>query len=458
MTSKEAMARAQALREAGDWAGSARVLAPVVKGEPGNLAAAYYYGMALLEAGDPASARVQFDRLIRAGKHLAEAHYMMGRTQGELGETETARRHFESAHQLKPTPATLRSVANLAWMSSDFDRFHHVLSHAPAPLAVSAYGLLVEAEELDAASSAWTRLGAMQRTGVEAQFHRSQHMQKAGDGPASLAAAKIAFAGAPGVPTIVDALAVAELMCGNGQGALAAIAGIRQAQPDNQHWIAHEATALRILGDPRYAHLVDMDAHVRAHALPVPEGYDTIEAFNRDFVAALDAERSFSHHPIDQSLRIGVQTSQSLLQMNHPAVRAYIKALDGPIREYMREIGSAPDHPLTRRNTGNYRITGCWSVRLKPGGYHVSHVHPQGWISSAYYAEVPQETLSGKGRGGWIKFGEPPFVTQPKLEPEKWVQPRAGLLVLFPSYLWHGTQPIGEGAERVTAPFDAVPA
>jgi len=71
---------------------------------------------------------------------------------------------------------------------------------------------------------------------------------------------------------------------------------------------------------------------------------------------------------------------------------------------------------------------------------------------------VPAETASGEGKAGWLKFGEPPFKTQPELVPQKWVQPKPGLLVLFPSYLWHGTEPIGEGSERITAPFDVVPA
>lgn len=458
MMPAQAMEQAKALREAGNWAGSAAVLAPLIKTQPGNFAAVYYYGMALLEAGQPGEALRQFNRLVKAGKHLAQAHYMLGRAHSEVGDAAGARRHFEKSHALKPTPQTLRAVSNLAWMSSEFDRFHDVLTRAPEALKVAAYGLIVEAEELDAAETAWNRMPTSLRGGIEAQFHRSQHMQKAGEGQASLAAARIAYSGAPTAPAIVDALVVAELMCGDGQGALRAIAPLRAAQPNNQHWIAHEATALRILEDPRYEHLIRVDEHVRPHDLPVPEGYDTIEDFNRDFIAALDEERSFSHHPIDQSLRIGVQTTQSLMQMKHPVVQAYLRALDGPIRDYMDEIGNGPDHPLSRRNTGDYTITGCWSVRLKPGGYHVSHVHPEGWISSAYYASVPEETLSGEGHAGWIQFGQPPFRTTPELGPERWVQPRAGLLVLFPSYMWHGTHPIGDGAERITAPFDAVPA
>jgi hypothetical protein len=32
------------------------------------------------------------------------------------------------------------------------------------------------------------------------------------------------------------------------------------------------------------------------------------------------------------------------------------------------------------------------------------------------------------------------------------------LLVVFPSYMWHGTNPFRSSTERITAPFDFVPA
>ncbi|MEL7480360.1 MAG: putative 2OG-Fe(II) oxygenase [Pseudomonadota bacterium] len=47
--------------------------------------------------------------------------------------------------------------------------------------------------------------------------------------------------------------------------------------------------------------------------------------------------------------------------------------------------------------------------------------------------------------------------TEPALGPERWIQPKAGRLVLFPSFVWHGTEPIRDGSVRVTAPFDVVP-
>ena len=114
-----------------------------------------------------------------------------------------------------------------------------------------------------------------------------------------------------------------------------------------------------------------------------------------------------------------------------------------------------PNHPWSGRKTGNYKLTGCWSVKLKANGFHVNHLHPAGWISSAYYVSLPKVVSDAEGQQGWIKFGEPRWPT-PGCTVEKVVQPKAGRLVLFPSYMWHGTIPFSEG-ERMTAPFDAVP-
>ncbi|MFQ5610187.1 MAG: putative 2OG-Fe(II) oxygenase, partial [Woeseiaceae bacterium] len=143
--------------------------------------------------------------------------------------------------------------------------------------------------------------------------------------------------------------------------------------------------------------------------------------------------------------------------IDDPVISAYVDALDEPIRAYMQSVGTDDDHPLTSRNTGDYRIAGSWSVRLRGGGRHVNHVHPEGWISSAYYVSVPEDVDDDSLKADWIKFGEPPFECDPPAPPQKWIKPIAGTLVLFPSYLWHGTKPILDGSERVTAPFDAVP-
>jgi hypothetical protein len=40
---------------------------------------------------------------------------------------------------------------------------------------------------------------------------------------------------------------------------------------------------------------------------------------------------------------------------------------------------------------------------------------------------------------------------------DHFIRPQPGMLVLFPSYLWHGTVPFETGGRRLTAAFDVVP-
>jgi len=96
-------------------------------------------------------------------------------------------------------------------------------------------------------------------------------------------------------------------------------------------------------------------------------------------------------------------------------------------------------------------------VFLRPNGFHVDHVHPMGWISSAFYIDLPPEEPDNP-KAGWIKFGEPGVKTWPELGPEHYVKPEPGLLVMFPSYMWHGTVPFSTGGRRLTMAFDLRPA
>jgi uncharacterized protein (TIGR02466 family) len=170
----------------------------------------------------------------------------------------------------------------------------------------------------------------------------------------------------------------------------------------------------------------------------------------------LKDEHSYQHHPINQSLRHGSQSMHLLTGSSAPAIQAFFQAIDTPIREHMAKLGKGDD-PLRRRNTFDYRLQGAWSVRLRPGGFHRDHFHPDGWLSSAFYVETPDEALESDDRQGWIRFGKPPFATEPPMEPAHYVKPKRGRLVLFPSYMWHGTVPFTTDESRLTIAFDAVP-
>jgi len=87
------------------------------------------------------------------------------------------------------------------------------------------------------------------------------------------------------------------------------------------------------------------------------------------------------------------------------------------------------------------------------------HFHPQGWLSGCYYARIPERVeSSGDAHEGWIEFGRPayhlPHTKEPKL---RIVKPEEGLIVLFPSYMFHRTVPFESDDLRISFAFDVVP-
>jgi len=279
--------------------------------------------------------------------------------------------------------------------------------------------------------------------------------QEAGRYEEALGSGRAAVRENPDDSLLVDYVIDALMSLGRADEALPLINAARKRAPNNQWYIAIESTAARLLGDPRYEYLCDYDAMVRPYELEPPSGVANIEEFHKELLPALHERHKFHAHPLDQSLRMGTQTPRNLIGDPDPVIQGFIAMLEKPIAEYRASMKFDLKHPLGGRNHGKAVLTGCWSVRLQRGGFHVNHVHPEGWISSAYYAEVPAEVADEESKSGWIKFGEPRYPV-PGATPEKFVQPTPGRLVLFPSYMWHGTMPIHGDEPRMTVAFDVV--
>ncbi len=257
-------------------------------------------------------------------------------------------------------------------------------------------------------------------------------------------------------PALIE-LAAIRLAQGRGADALEAARLATTIAPLDQSTWGWLATAARATGDPVYPQLHDYERFVRPYRIETPQGWPSLEDYLADLERAMRDLHRFKVHPAEQSLREGTQTNVDFGQSDDPAIKAFFKAIDDPIRRYMDEVGRGDD-PLCSRNTGAYRIESSWSVLLKPNGFHVNHYHPMGWLSSAFYVRLPNEALNSEAREGWIKFGEPPFKTVPAQPPAHFVRPEHGLLVLFPSYMWHGTVPFTSAEDRLTIAFDVVPA
>lgn len=281
---------------------------------------------------------------------------------------------------------------------------------------------------------------------------------EAGEAAQALAHAQAAVRSAPASAAALGALCQAQFRSGRIEEAAETAGRFRAAAgPDDQLAVAVQATAWRLLGDPAYREVYDYERFVRVYRLPVPEGWSSLDAYLADFAAHLETQQRFRSHPFGQSTRNAGQTMHSLLHDPEPVVSAFFQAVGSVIDRYASEIGEGED-PLRRRNTGRWRFSGAWSVLQRAGGRHVDHVHPAGWLSSAFYVRAPEVAVASPDRQGWIKFGEPGIPLEHNPGPEHWVRPEPGLLVLFPSYMWHGTVPFTTDETRMTVAFDVVPA
>jgi Flp pilus assembly protein TadD len=253
-------------------------------------------------------------------------------------------------------------------------------------------------------------------------------------------------------------LAAALLGVGDPQAALRECETLQPQAPDDQYLIALQTTALRLLGDERYSQLCDYRNLVLPLPIEPPSPWRDVASFLADLTASLNRLHDPNGHALlFQSLRHGTETTQELTRSTDAAVRGLFQAFAAPIERYLEHVGKGTD-PLRRRNNGRWRFNGSWSVRLRNRGFHMSHVHPRGWISSAFYVELPDIMAEGRTDEGILSFGKPSILTTPSLEAEYSVRPTPGMLVLFPSYFWHGTIPFQSPQPRLTVAFDAVPA
>lgn len=386
-------------------------------------------GVALSNLGRLSDAEAAFADGVRKWPDHVELHKALANARWMLGSRDRFTQEFEAVVQSHPADTRLRLACADLLRRSDFRLrsealLREGLARSPEdPVLLQSLGVLLDEQDRTAEG-----LALLQR----------------------------ALARAPHVPQARANLVCALLRLGRGDEALREIEPLRKADPLNQEWICYETMALRQLGHPRYRELCDFDLMVRPYQLSAPAGFATIEAFNEALADSLHKLHVLEAHPLDQSVRGGSQTSRSLLHVNDPIIQMFLKMLDEPLRAYIDAMGEPdPDHPWSGRKTGRYRLTGAWSVKLKPGGFHINHVHPAGWISGPYYVKVPDVVSAGAGQQGWVTFGEPRWPT-PGCTVEKIVQPKAGMQVLFPSYFWHGTIPFSAG-ERMTAPLDAAP-
>ncbi len=385
---------------------------------------------ALQGAGRISEAEAAYAEILRAAPDFAEAH----RDYAQLLWMKTADVNIAS-QALRASLATRPGHPKLSLALAKVLEFSGDLPAARATLET--------ARSLDATAD------------LDLITAETQYALSAGDTVAAGAVLSILLARQPDVPRALYLACDLALATGDAQRAMDIAGRLLARDTGDIQARARYVTALRLLNDPKYVDVYAYDALVKTYDLEAPKGWSTLGEFLADLKAVLQERHRFKTHPFDQSLRHGRQVPINFYTDKHPVILGLAKALDAPIRAHLQTALRAENIRMPGLSK-KYKFSGAWSVYLNSSGYHANHIHQEGWISSALYIDLPPEEPANP-KSGWLKFGQPGIKTQPDLEADHWVKPKVGRLALFPSYMWHGTEPFTSEMGRLTVAMDVQP-
>lgn len=242
-----------------------------------------------------------------------------------------------------------------------------------------------------------------------------------------------------------------QLQIGDAEAAERLLGAVVRAEPDNlSAWTLLEV-AWRLTDDPRHEWLLGQPGLYGSAELPLSS------AELEEIASTLQALHRTCSQPIGQSVRGGTQTAGQLFLRADPQIVLLTDAVAQAIRRFVGELPAAdPRHPLLKHRDMGLAFGPSWSVRFTGGGYHAAHFHPNGILSSACYIKLPAAVTDSTQKSGWLELGRPPPELGIDLPPIATIEPKPGRLILFPSFLFHGTRPF-TGGERLSVAFDLVP-
>jgi len=229
---------------------------------------------------------------------------------------------------------------------------------------------------------------------------------------------------------------------GQPKEAMADVEKTLSIDPVDQKALALQGVLFAMLGQHEEAQrLFDYDRFIKTFRPEPPKGFRTIEEFNAAVIAHIRNRTGLEYNPPGASTRGGWHSGNLLA--DKPRLIESLRAMLQQIFEtYVSELPAGTDHPVLRQSYSKLHLVAQAQI-LESQGFLLSHIHPGGWISSAYYLAIPDEVSnSDNENAGWLEFGRPTadIKTDVKLE-TRCIKPQPGMVALFPSYFFHGTRP-----------------
>ena len=190
-----------------------------------------------------------------------------------------------------------------------------------------------------------------------------------------------------------------------------------------------------------------------------PPGFASVAAFNKALVATFEVHPTLTStwDPTQRAARGGRVTENMFAdELKQPApIQAFRQMLEREITALADSLDSEYGHPFLGRHPKQpYEII-SWANLMPAQGVQAAHIHNLGWLSGVYYPKLPAALGEEDDHAGWLGFGRPGYGIEATRQPDlRFLKPQEGLLVCFPSYLWHWTEAFQGGEERVSVAFD----
>jgi uncharacterized protein (TIGR02466 family) len=449
----------QALAAMGDQAQAIMAYGKALTLQPDHGPWLHNLAVALRLAGRPEEALPLFDRSAALSPDDPRIHYNRGHCLQDLGRMEEAAAAYRRAIALAPSEVDLHdSLSRLLWQQGDRDG--HVASYRDALLeAPDDAGLLCGlaerltlAGEARAAAALLADAAARGVGGANLRFRLGQACWSCGEPDRAFAAFEAALEIEPRHPPTLRESARCLIITDRIGEAMPRIVTRLDDDAHDQQALALQGLSWRLTGDARFHWLID--PRLIGTAMLTPPGGDG-PGFNRALDVALGTLHTARTAPLEQTLRGGTQTTDDLFARELPEIVTVHAMIRQAVERHIAALPDDASHSFLARKSAGFAFSGSWSVRLSSGGHHSNHIHPEGWISAVYYVAVPPAV--GDGQSGWLKFGETGLNLGDREQILHMVRPQPGLLVLFPSYFYHGTVPFEDAQHRTTIAFDIVP-
>lgn len=364
--------------------------------------------------------------------------------------------HPKSARALNDRGSCLRIMGEPARGAMDLRKARKIAPDSPHVLGNLAQ-CLRDQGELDTAIKAFRKAIELNPNIAPLYGDLGATYQAKGDAKRALAAYEKSIALDARNPTILANVGSASLEVGDIERALEMSDRALQHSPQDRRALVTKAFALHELGrEEEAAYLFNLD-FVRPFGREEVAGFESVAAFNEALTKHVRQHPTLEYEPANRSTTKGEQTDELLVEPMGPMAELE-RIIRRSVEEFLDGLPEDSAHPYLSHRPAEFRLN-VWGTCLGSAGHQSPHIHPGGWVSGVYYAQIPGEVASaGEDREGWIQFGgAPDACILERARPMRHIQPQEGVLVLFPSYFYHRTLPFHSESKRISIAFDAIP-